>query len=68
MLFMAHAIFHCFHKRNLKPEQRQRRTVIYFAKLMAAIDRTLLAVEAIKQARQELSRLTGEENAGGDRK
>ena len=36
MLFMAHAIFHCFHKRNLKPEQREHHTVIFFAKLMAA--------------------------------
>lgn len=36
MLFMAHAVFHCFHLRNLKPEQRAHHTVIYFAGLMAA--------------------------------
>ena len=36
MLFMAHAVFHCFHKRNLKSEQRERHSVIYFAELMAA--------------------------------
>lgn len=36
MLFMAHAIFHCFHRRNLKPEQREHHTVIYFAGLIAA--------------------------------
>jgi len=36
MLFMAHAVFHCFHKRNLKPEQRKHHTVIYFAGLIAA--------------------------------
>lgn len=36
MLFMAHAVFHCFHKRNLKREQREHHTVIYFAGLIAA--------------------------------
>ena len=36
ILFMAHAIFHCFHKRNLKAEQREHHTVIYFAEQMAA--------------------------------
>jgi hypothetical protein len=36
MLFMAHAVFHCFHQRNLKPEQRAKHTVIYFAGLIAA--------------------------------
>ena len=36
MLFMAHAVFHCFHKRNLAPEQREDHTVIYFAGLIAA--------------------------------
>ena len=36
MLFMAHAVFHCFHQRNLKPAQRQGHSVIYFAELLAA--------------------------------
>jgi hypothetical protein len=36
MLFMAHAVFHCFHDRNLVPEQRQSHTAIYFAELIAA--------------------------------
>ena len=36
MLFMAHAVFHCFHLRNLAPEQRKNHTAIYFAALMAA--------------------------------
>ena len=44
------------------PDKRTRQTV---AKLMAAIDRTLRAVEAVKQARQELSRLTSDEREGG---
>jgi len=45
------------------PDRRTRQAV---AKLMAAIDRTLRAVDSVKQARQELSRLTCEENAGND--
>jgi hypothetical protein len=36
MLFMAHAVFHCFHRRNLKPALRANHTVIYFAALVAA--------------------------------
>ena len=36
MLFMAHAVFHCFHARNLTPEQRKKHSVIYFAGLIAA--------------------------------
>jgi hypothetical protein len=36
MLFMAHAVFHCFHKRNLRPEQREHHTAIYFARLITA--------------------------------
>jgi hypothetical protein len=36
MLFMAHAVFHCFHARNLKPALRRGHTVIYFANLLAA--------------------------------
>ncbi len=44
------------------PDKRTRQTV---AKLMAAIDRTLRAVEAVKQARQELSRLTSDAREGG---
>jgi hypothetical protein len=36
MLFMAHAVFHCFHARNLKGELRRGHTVIYFARLIAA--------------------------------
>jgi len=52
-----------------KPQKHfDRRTRQTVAKLMAAIDRTLRAVESVKQARQELSRLICEENAGDDRK
>lgn len=36
MLFMAHAIFHCFHSRNLKPELRHGKTTISFARLIEA--------------------------------
>jgi hypothetical protein len=36
MLFMAHAVFHCFYRRNLKPALRANHTVIYFAALVAA--------------------------------
>ncbi len=36
VMFMAHAVFHCFHKRNLKPELRRAHTGIYFARLIAA--------------------------------
>ena len=35
MLFMAHAVFHCFYRRNLKDRARQGKSVIYFAALMA---------------------------------
>ena len=31
MLFMAHAVFHCFYQRNLKSAVRADHTVIYFA-------------------------------------
>lgn len=40
ILFMAQAIFHCFHMRNLKPELKRGRSVIYFGRLMAAAMRT----------------------------
>jgi hypothetical protein len=40
MLFMAHALFHCFHSRNLKPEAKKGHTAIYFARLFAASLRT----------------------------
>ena len=40
MLFMAHAVFHCFHARNLKAELRCGHTAIYFAGLLAACLRT----------------------------
>lgn len=40
MLFMAHAIFHCFHARNLKRAVRHGHTVIFFANLLAAAMRT----------------------------
>jgi hypothetical protein len=36
ILFMAHAVFHCFYQRNLKSEHRKHHTVIYFAGLIAA--------------------------------
>lgn len=36
VLFMAHAVFHCFHRRNLKPAHRAGHTAIYFAGLMTA--------------------------------
>lgn len=36
VLFMAHAVFHCFHRRHLKPQLRKHHTAIYFARLMAA--------------------------------
>ena len=35
-LFTAHAVFHCFLRRNLKPVQREGHTAIYFAGLIAA--------------------------------
>jgi len=35
ILFMAHAVFHCFYKRNLKPELRRTHTGVYFAALIA---------------------------------
>jgi hypothetical protein len=35
-MFMAHAVFHCFHRRNLAPEQRKAHTAIYIAEQMAA--------------------------------
>jgi hypothetical protein len=40
MLFMAHAVFHCFHAHNLKPALRRGHTVIFFANLLAASMRT----------------------------
>jgi hypothetical protein len=36
VLFMAHAVFHCFHSRNLKPDIRRGHTVIFFAQLLTA--------------------------------
>ncbi len=36
MLFMAHAAFHCFHRRNLSPEWRKAHIAIHIAKLFAA--------------------------------
>lgn len=36
ILFMAHAVFHCFVARNLKPAVQRRYTVIYWARQMAA--------------------------------
>ena len=36
ILFMAHAVFHCFYKRNLKPELRRGHTVIFIVQLIAA--------------------------------
>ena len=36
MMFMAHAIFHCFHRRNLAPEQRKVHTAIHIAEQIAA--------------------------------
>lgn len=36
MLFMAHAVFHCFHRRNLAPPIRKAHTAIHIAKLAAA--------------------------------
>lgn len=35
-LFIAHAVFHCFVTRNIKPALRHRHTIIYWAHLMAA--------------------------------
>jgi len=40
VLFMAHAVFHCFLSRNLKPELRRGHTAVYFARLAAASLRT----------------------------
>ena len=40
MMFMAHAVFHCFHRRNLKPQWRKAHTAVYFAALIAAGLRT----------------------------
>lgn len=40
MLFMAHAVFHCFYLGNLKPETKKGHTVIHFAKQIAASERT----------------------------
>ncbi len=34
ILLMAHAVFHCFYRRNLKAEARRHHTVIYFALLL----------------------------------
>jgi hypothetical protein len=36
ILFIAHAVFHCFYQRNLKPQARARRSMIYWARLMLA--------------------------------
>jgi hypothetical protein len=36
ILFMAHAVFHCFYSRNLKEELRGGHTVIHFARIIAA--------------------------------
>jgi hypothetical protein len=36
MMFMAHAVFHCFQRRNLAPEQREAYTAIHIAEQMAA--------------------------------
>lgn len=36
IMFMAHAVFHCFYKRNLKPELRKAHTGVYFAALITA--------------------------------
>ncbi len=36
IMFMAHAVFHCFHKCNLKSEIRRGHTAIYFARQLAA--------------------------------
>ena len=36
MMFMAHAIFHCFQRRNLAPEQRKAHTAIHIAEQIAA--------------------------------
>ena len=35
-LFTAHAVFHCFLRRNLKPARREGHTAIYFAGIIAA--------------------------------
>jgi len=35
-MFTAHAVFHCFRLRNLKPALRRAHTAIHFAQLMAA--------------------------------
>ena len=34
VLFMAHAVFHCFYSRNLKAAVRQGHSVIHFARIM----------------------------------
>lgn len=36
IMFMAHAVFHCFYRRNLNKQARQGHSAIYFAGLMAA--------------------------------
>jgi len=36
MLFMAHAVFHCFYLGNLKPEVKKGHSVIFFAHQMSA--------------------------------
>jgi len=36
ILFIAHAVFHCFVTRNLKPPLRQNRPIIFWARQMAA--------------------------------
>lgn len=36
MLFMAHAVFHCFLRGNVKPALRKKHTAVYFAGLLGA--------------------------------
>lgn len=36
MMFLAHALFHCFLLRNIKPQAKQGKSVIWFARLMRA--------------------------------
>lgn len=35
-LFTAHAVFHCFHQRNLKKQARRGHTALHFARLLEA--------------------------------
>jgi hypothetical protein len=36
ILFIAHAVFHCFVTRNLEPQLRQNHTLIFWARQIAA--------------------------------